>query len=630
MAHSAANNGRMTFERVVLFCILALGAGLRFYNLGAPSMWWDEALVPLINRFPMESILEWLRTTEMHPPLYYLLFKALMPEYASDATLRLLSALPGTACIYLLYRIGKDLFGPAAGLAAAGLLAVNPYAVWLSRIVRPYGLFLFFFLVSLLALIRWARTGSRRALLTMIASNLCLYWTHYMMIILAPALGVAVLMRSWPRLRDFWIFCAATIASFLSILPFFLHNLKASWTKGGSLLHVLTSSGANAFKLVWFFNGPARWILLPLAVYGLWLAARRDKGSFWTAASIAVIPVAVIAARGLNWTEEPRYFLALQPVLLIAAGLAAVTLAKRCGPRAERWAPAALTAALLPALLWHHGSLYREEATFSIDWIKYKTAARMIPAIVRPGEPSVVSDQGLHNALDWHLERQGGANPLRMVNITPHDREAILNFLWFGSMGHIAQTQQELAGKFPGMVEVGTVGRLTFLKAVVQRAPAAVAALLPWERTFRGLAGFLGESHALEGLNPTPFWGVELQPSQNGRTGYVEFLVENGTPDAPRRVELAVRYVNEGEDNTLRLLARFDGEPWIEAASSRGPDRHFYRRAFLDRDRPFRRLLVRVEMNCAMKTAKYPGGNLDSLRLSEVTAAMRPLADVAD
>ena len=72
----------------------------------------------------------------------------------------------------------------------------------------------------------------------------------------------------------------------------------------------------------------------------------------------------------------------------------------------------------------------------------------------------------------------------------------------------------------------------------------------------------------------------------------------------------------------IRVMARFDNEPWIQAMESQGPDPHFYRRTFLERTKPFKRLTVRVEMTCAMITAQYPGGNLGSLALKEVLIAL--------
>jgi 4-amino-4-deoxy-L-arabinose transferase-like glycosyltransferase len=617
------NDTRSAINTIVLCAILAIGTGLRFYSLGVPSMWWDEVLVPLISRFPALSILEWLRSVEVHPPLYYLLTKLVMNVDASDHTLRLLSAVPGALSIYVLYRMGKELFGSPAGLAAAGLLAVNPYAIWLSRIVRPYSLFLFLFLLSLWALSRWMRRGGGKALLCMLAANLLLFWTHYIMVVLVPAYGLAVLARSWPRLKHFWLFVAGTGLSFLSILPFFLQNFgKTHWFGIASPLTILAGVGENALKLAWFFKGPVAWGVLALAGVGAWQCAKRFSASFWTGLAFAIVPVGVVMAGKLAWTHEPRYFIFLLPLVLLAAGLGLQALCGAMRPRLAVLSGLGLTALLGLATLSHSDSLYSETTLFGLDWIKYKVVARMIPPIVKIGEPVIVSEEGLQNALDWYLERQGGPNPLRNVRLSPQDKDVIVNFLWFERMGHLAVTRQELADKYPGLVDVGTVDKLTFYKAVLPRDSVQKAAALPWERAFSGPRDVLGASHALERLAMTSFWGGELQPSVNNVPGFVEYVVENLAQPSASKIEISCRYGNTGQGNVMRVLARFDDEPWTQAMESQGPDPHFYRRCFLERTAPFKRLTVRVEMTCAMVTAQYPGGNLGSLTLKEVLIAL--------
>lgn len=619
-------NRQTGLEHAALVVILILGAGLRFYELGAASMWWDEILVPLICRFPATSILEWLRVVEVHPPLYYMLTKFVMIFDTSDTSLRLLSAVPGVLSVYVIHRIGKDLFGLVAGLAAAALLAANPYAIWLSRIVRPYSLFLFVFLLALWALSSWMRTGSRKALWGIIAANLVLFWTHYMMVVLIPAFGLVVLGSCWPRLKDFWIFFGASTLSFFSILPFFLQNFfRPHWLGPGSPWDILAGVAANTLKLGWFFKGPVAWAVLVLACVGLVRAARCCRGAVWTALLLACVPVAVVVVGKLAWTHEPRYFLFLMPLLLLAAGLGVQTLALLIRNRAGKWASLAIAVVLSGLVLMHSDSFYGERSLLGLSWVSYKTAARMVPALVKTGEPVMISEEGFHNALDWYLQRNSGPNPLRTARITPEDPDVILNFLWFERMGHLAATPQELKAKFTDLVDVGVVDKVSFFKTVIPRTPVQKAQTLPWEQTFEGPRQVLGASHSMQGLVLTPYWGGELQCAQNDVAGFVEYAVETPEPGVPQRIQVAGRYVNEGDGNILRVLTRFDQEPWTEAVAFNGPDRYFYQRVLIDRTAPFTRLTVRVEMTCAMQTPQYPGGNLGSLRLKSLLVALSPL-----
>jgi hypothetical protein len=64
---------------------------------------------------------------------------------------RLPFALLGIGSVFLLYKLGREWFGPAAGLAAAAGLAVLEYPLLYSQIARPYSPGLFFTLLASLA-----------------------------------------------------------------------------------------------------------------------------------------------------------------------------------------------------------------------------------------------------------------------------------------------------------------------------------------------------------------------------------------------------------------------------------------------------------------------------------------------
>ncbi len=617
------SNTRIGFtQHVPLLIVIVIGACLRLYNLGVPSMWWDEALVPLIARFPVGSILEWLRTIEVHPPLFYLLVKPLAAASQTDFVLRLLSALPGIACLYFVYRLGEELVSPLAGLCAAGLLAVNPYALWLSRIVRPYSLYLLLYLVLLWGLVRYRATRAGGYALAVFAATLLLYWTHYMMVVLAPAIGLAVLVMTFPSWRAFLLLAATDTLAFSTVLPFFLLTLRLPhWVGEAPLSEILANAGGSLLKLAWFLPGPLGWVMLALC--GLGFVAVRGRPRLVAAGlALCLVPVAIVLAGRLGWTGEPRYFLNFFPVMLLGAGGGLAWLLGRLGPVAARLACLGLTVVLAAVVVNNAREFYGERSLLGMTWISYKQAAAAVPGLVRPGEAVMASEDGLYNALDWHVQRRGRDNPLRAVDVRPTDGEVMVNFLWFGPMGHLAQTKDDLARRYPGLVEVGTVGGLSFLKAVVQRTPVQPAAALPWERTFAGAADILGASHSLRGLVVNPYWGEAAQPAQNDRAGSIEYCVDNLSGQGRPRISLACRYVNAGAGNTLRLLVGYDGGPLREVLSSTGPDRHVYRKVVLDPPRDFRRLLVRVELSCARKTAQYPGGNLAGLQLRGLLVAL--------
>jgi mannosyltransferase len=125
---------------LLLLAIVALGALLRFYHIGAKSLWIDEAFSLWMARQPVGQMLDWLVRIDQHPPLYYLLLHAWMRLGESEATVRALSALCATLTIPALYLLGRRLIGPKLGLLSALILAVSPFHVHFAQEARMYAL----------------------------------------------------------------------------------------------------------------------------------------------------------------------------------------------------------------------------------------------------------------------------------------------------------------------------------------------------------------------------------------------------------------------------------------------------------------------------------------------------------
>lgn len=80
---------------------------------------------------------------------------------------RLLYVLLGTAIVYLVYRLGRRVFGQAAGLLAAACAAGYSYLILYSATLLTETPFIFFLLLALNAAYAVAETGSRRGLVVL-------------------------------------------------------------------------------------------------------------------------------------------------------------------------------------------------------------------------------------------------------------------------------------------------------------------------------------------------------------------------------------------------------------------------------------------------------------------------------
>lgn len=174
-----ASGGRPTnpsppVGRRALFAILALGATLRLVGFASFPLWEDE----------LYSITE--STNLFNPPfggavaarpLYFLLqhlFSLVLPQ--TPAGLRLAPFLFGLAGIWVTWMIGARLFGATAGWAAALLLAIAPWHIYMSQMARYVSLLYLLAALSFFALLNGYRTDRPRdyglALLALLAGVL--------------------------------------------------------------------------------------------------------------------------------------------------------------------------------------------------------------------------------------------------------------------------------------------------------------------------------------------------------------------------------------------------------------------------------------------------------------------------
>src|SRR5689334_1175368 len=134
--------GRLGPPGWALLGIVAGAAALRFSTLGVQSFWHDEAVtVGRVLHPGLGATLREIPSSEATPPLYYVLAWLWSKVFGtSEAGIRSLSALFGTATVPVAYAIGARLVSRRVGLLAALAVAVSPLMVWYSQEARAYAL----------------------------------------------------------------------------------------------------------------------------------------------------------------------------------------------------------------------------------------------------------------------------------------------------------------------------------------------------------------------------------------------------------------------------------------------------------------------------------------------------------
>jgi mannosyltransferase len=181
---------------VLLTALTLVAAVLRFGMLDRQSFWSDEAVTVLLTRMNLRDIVSTVSNTESTPPVYYLLAWIWTKVFGDgEVGLRSLSALAGVATVPVTYLAGATLLGRRAGLAAAGLVAVNPTLVWYSQEARAYALAVLLCGISFAACARALRNPTNGVLAIWALASVLAVGTHYFALFVVGAEAAWLLVR---------------------------------------------------------------------------------------------------------------------------------------------------------------------------------------------------------------------------------------------------------------------------------------------------------------------------------------------------------------------------------------------------------------------------------------------------
>jgi len=170
---------------VLLGIILLLGTALRFYDLGAESYWMDEMFSVVEGQ---QSIHQLITSGKLdQPPAYYLPFHLWLKIFGTnEVSTRTFSALVGICAIFVIYLIGRELFGKEVGVLSAFLMAISKFQIYYSQMT---GFYIFFELMTLLSILFFILALKSKKIsyffLYGVASTLMLYSHSFGVFILA-------------------------------------------------------------------------------------------------------------------------------------------------------------------------------------------------------------------------------------------------------------------------------------------------------------------------------------------------------------------------------------------------------------------------------------------------------------
>jgi uncharacterized membrane protein len=341
-----------------------------------------------------------VRETEKTPPLFFIF--TWLSVKLGDPTywVRVPSLLFGTGLVPVGYVLGARTVGRRAGLVAAAILTLSPFAIFYSTEARAYGAVAFFAALSTLLLLEALRRGGRWWWAGYAFAVLAVLYTHYMGVFVVIVQAAWAMWTHRERLRTLIIVYGLIVLAYLPWLPSFIVQERHS---------------ANEAHRIAAFN-PVSWHLfgqidIQVLVGQPFVSLSRVPGTVAVVVGVGVVLAAAAAAVARAWRAHTRPSLsspvALLTLLAVASPIGVGLISLR--PHESFLIARNVIASLVPAAVligWLLTSLQRRLAVAAVAAFlavlgigavlafqrtnrrtPYRDVAHYIDAHARPGDP---------------------------------------------------------------------------------------------------------------------------------------------------------------------------------------------------------------------------------------------------
>ena len=406
---------------LVLVLLVAIGTLLRYWMLGAKSLWLVEAFSLYVARLSWPAFLRTMWWGEANMTLYYVLLRGWLHVADSEFWLRSLSAVFGIAAIPAVYCFGSRFLTRKAGLMAAAFLAVNSFHVRYSQELRSYSLLALLVILSTCAFLAVFEAPERKSrwLLYVLFSAAAVYAHMFA----AFALASQWLVLTPSRIKRLGILRLLLSAAAIAILVapvaavvIFEHKEQLDWVPSLSLAGVTevlqdiagagTTLRGQALPSVLLVLFVVAWAVALASLFRSQPAARPEYATRAFALALLssglVFPVAAMAALSLlKPILAPRYLIMCIPPASLLAGWGLASLQ----PLSKR-ARAISTALFVIMLAVASLNTWAYFASFKTYGHNGRGVARYVLSHAEPGDAIIFYTFSEHHVFEYYLMRQ--------------------------------------------------------------------------------------------------------------------------------------------------------------------------------------------------------------------------------
>ncbi len=203
------------FDLLVVLGLTAVALALRAILLG-DGLYGDELITYKDTAHGVDGVFDGISRYEANPPLFYLLAYGTRQLGGAASLIRLPSLVFGVALVPVVFALGRRTVGREAGLLAAALVAVSPFALYYSSEARGYETMTFFVALAALGLVRALEGGGLRWWIVYVGAATSALYTHYTSVFVIASLAVWGAWAHRARLRHV---AAAQVVIALAYLP---------------------------------------------------------------------------------------------------------------------------------------------------------------------------------------------------------------------------------------------------------------------------------------------------------------------------------------------------------------------------------------------------------------------------
>lgn len=219
--------------------ILFIGIAVRLFGLSVESLRLDEAQSIWQASHSMEFIRQYM-LKNVHLPLHNTLLHVWMQFFgASEASVRMLAAIPGILFLPALYLLAREFMNRQWALVAMSLASIAPIFVWYSREIRMYSLLILIATLSFYLYIRILREPRAQWYILYTLVNLVGIYTHYFFI-WTLVVQLIFFFATWnvdftnngkPKIQILWKLSVVATILLIAFSPW-LYGLLSSYGSG--------------------------------------------------------------------------------------------------------------------------------------------------------------------------------------------------------------------------------------------------------------------------------------------------------------------------------------------------------------------------------------------------------------